>query len=226
MEKSESRMISDLIGSAEEELDYKEAILAEDKKMGGGLKGRQAQMRSKLEKEYNVNLTNLKKEEVNKEMESTKKDVVKLAKAADTKAVTPKVDLEQVEAKARGYLEELEAVGHIDGMACELEIVHEGYLNLKSKSRLICGIKYRVCGDEVTYSLVARENYKDFSKSLQGKYSPGNWNILFNLTGSGSIQKLSPIISASLEKYRKAKPVAKVAKAVTKPKNKKIVRHI
>ena len=222
--KEGKEVISLLNELADEGLGYHDTGEEEENKMRGGLKKRQEKVVKAIGKEYNINLTNLKKEEVNKGMKSTK-DVVKITETTNTKAVTPTVDLKEVEAKAIGYLKELETVGHIDGLACELETVHEGYLNLKSKSRLICGIKYRVCGDKVTYSLVARESYKDFSKSLQGKYSPGNWNVLFSLTDSDSIQKYLPIISASLEKYRKAKPVAKVAEVAVK-KNKPIRKTI
>lgn len=210
----------------EEELDCRSAIKAEDKKFNGRrLKERQEKVKSDLEKEYNVNL---KEEKITKggteEMGSTK-DVVKLTKAADTKAVTPEVDvnIEEVEEKAEGFLKELEA--ELGDVKYELERVHIGLLKIKSNNRFIFGIRYSICGNKVTYSFVAKENYKNFSKQLQGKYSPGNWNVLFPIDGNG-IKKFSLIIGELSEKYRvKTKPVAKVAKPALK-KNKKIKRTI
>jgi len=208
----------------EEGLDYKSAIKAEDKKFNGRrLKERQEKVKEGLEKEYHINLTN-KKEGGTEEMKSTK-DVVKLTETANTKAVTPKVDVntKEVEEKAEGFLKELEA--ELGDVKYELERVHIGLLKIKSNNRFIFGIRYSICGNKVTYSFVARENYKNFSKQLQGKYSPGNWNILFPIDGNG-IKKFSLIIGESSEKYRaKAKPVAKVAKPAPK-KNKPIRRHI
>lgn len=208
----------------EEELDYKSAIKAEDKKFNRRrLKERQEKVKESLEKEYHINLTN-KKEGGTEEMKSTK-DVVKPTKAANTKAVTPKVDvnIEEVEGKAEGFLKELEA--ELGDVKYELERVHIGLLKIKSNNRFIFGIRYSICGNKVTYSFVARENYKNFSKQLQGKYSPGNWNVLFPIDSNG-IKKFSLIIGELSEKYRaKAKPVTKVAKPALK-KNKKIKRTI
>lgn len=170
---------------------------------------RQRSIREKLEKEFKVGL----EEEKTKEGGTKKMKKQSGVKTKMATKVVPPVDLETVEDQAVKYLEELKEVANFDGIKYELEKVHTGLLNFRRDKKLIFGIRYSVCRDKVTYSLVAKEGFKNFSKSLKGHYSPGNWDILFDLTNSDDIKKFTPIIEESLAKYRKAEqPKAKAKK--------------
>ncbi len=178
------------------ELDYKKALLAEDKKHErGSLRVRQKKVVASIMEDLNS------KEGGNKKM-AVKKGGVKIAKKT-TKDVPPnKVNMLQIGEKAEGFLRGLET--GLDGIKYELEKVYICELNFRQNSRLIFGIRYRVCGNEVTYSLVTKETFKNFSKELQAHYAPGNWNVLFDFTNGENISKFDPIIQASLEKLKKA----------------------
>jgi len=197
---NKEKLVNGLNVMAEEEFNYKKAITKEDQKFKkGDLKARQSVVNADLERIYGVDLNN--KEGGTKKM--AVKGGVKIAKT--TKKVVPpkKVDLDAVRLKAMGYLEEVEKVADFDNIKYELEKVNIGILQFKQNSRLIFGVMYAVYGEKVSYSLVAREPFKNFSKELQGKYQPGNWNVLFNLDNSDDIKKFTPIIEASVEKLRK-----------------------
>jgi len=170
---------------------------------------RQRSIREKLEKEFRVRLEEENKKEGGTEKMANKQSGVKTKMA--TKVVPP-VDLKAVEDQAFKYLEELKEVADFNGIKYELEKVHTGLLNFRQNSRLIFGIRYSVCGDKVTYSFVAKENFKNFSKSLKGHYSPGNWDILFDLTNSDDIKKFTPIVEESVAKYRKVEQLKAKAK--------------
>ncbi len=179
------------------ELDYKKAILAEDKKHErGSLRVRQKKVVDSIMEDLKNN-----KEGGNSEMAVNKGGVKQ--KQTTKKVVPPKVNMETVKLQALSYLNEIEKAADFNGIKYELEKVNIGILNFKKNSRLIFGIRYAVCGDKVNYSLVARETFKNFSKSLQGKYQPGNWNVLFDLNNSDDIKKFTPIIEASIEKLKK-----------------------
>ncbi len=197
MAKAKSNMkklVNGLDEMAEEELDYKKAITKEDKRIG--LKARQEKVVAKIMEDLNT------KEGGTKQM-TVKGGVKQTTKAKVVKVVPPKVDLHKVGEEAEGFLRGLEP--GLDGVKYELEKVYIGEINFRQNSRLIFGIRYRVCGNEVTYSLVAKETFKNFNKELQGKYAPGNWNVLFNFTNGDDIKKFNPIIKASLEKLKKVK---------------------
>lgn len=205
-----AKLVNGLNEMAEGEFNYKKAIVAEDQKFGKGLRARQKKVVADLEEEFGVGLTNSKKG-------GTKEMAVKggvKTKVATKKVVPPKkVDLNAVKLKAMDYLEEVEKVADFGNIKYELEKVNIGILQFKQNSRLIFGVMYAVYGDKVSYSLVAREPFKNFSKSLQGKYQPGNWNVLFNLDNSDDIKKFTPIIEASVEKFKKVEqPKAKTNK--------------
>jgi len=203
-------LLNDLAAEETGGLDYKKAIIEEDKKFkeGGlkevkgladvGLEARKAKVREKLEKEYGKNLT---KEGGTTKVKSQKGGVKQ--KQTTKKVVPPKVNMLLIGEKAEGFLRGLEP--DLDGVKYELEKVYIGELNFKQNSRLIFGIRYRVCGNQVTYSLIAKETFKNFSKQLQGKYAPGNWNVLFDFSNGNDLSKFTPIIKASLEKLKKAK---------------------
>ncbi|MBA7515649.1 hypothetical protein ES705_07691 [subsurface metagenome] len=200
-----------------EELDYRKAIIAEDKKIG--LKERQKNVVAVIEKEFGVGLTNSKEggteKMANKKggvKQNTKTKVDNLRKLL--KVVPPgEVDLETVKLKAMSLLEEVEKAADFGNIKYELEKVNIGILNFKQNSRLIFGVRYAVCGDKVSYSLVTKETFKYFSKELHGKYAPGNWNVLFDLNNSDDIKKFTPIIEASIEKIKKTElPRDKVKK--------------
>jgi len=200
MAKAKSNMkklVSGLNEMADKEFNYKKAILIEDQKFGkGSLKERQKKVVDSIMEDLNI------KEGGTKQMKPNKGGVK--TKVATKKVVPPnKVNMLQIGEKAEGFLRGLET--GLDGVKYELEKVYIGEVSFKQNSRLIFGIRYRVCGDKVTYSLVAKETFKNFSKELQGKYSPGNWNILFDFTNGDDIKKFNPIIKASLEKLKKAK---------------------
>ena len=206
MIKSESGIISDLIDGAEGQLDYHKAIKAEDKRIGkGSLKVRQKKVVKGI-------MEDLKNNEEGGTGKMTVKGNIKIAKTTK-KVVPPKVNLETVKLQAMSFLEGLEKVADFGNIKYELEKVNIGILNFKQNSRLIFGVRYSVCGDKVTYSLVTKETFKNFSKELQGKYSPGNWNILFDFVNGNDIKKFNPIIQASIEKLKKTElPKDKVEK--------------
>jgi hypothetical protein len=187
------------------ELDYKKAILVEDKRHErGSLRVRQKKVVKEIMEDLNSKEGGNKKMAVKKGgvKQNTKTKVANLRKLL--KVVPPKeVDLETVKLKAMNYLEEVEKAADFGNIKYELEKVNIGILNLKQNSRLIFGVRYAVCGDKVGYSLVTKETFKNFSKELQGKYSPGNWNVLFDLNNDSDISRLTPIIEASIEKLRK-----------------------
>ena len=194
------KLIDGLNEMAEEEFNYKKAITKENEKIGLGV--RQKKVVANLEKEFGVGLTN-SKEGGTKEMKSNKGGV-KTKVATKVKVVPPKkVDMNAVKLQAMSLMEEVEKVADFGNIKYDLEKVNIGILNFKQNSRLIFGVRYAVCGDKVSYSLVAREPFKNFSKELQGKYQPGNWNVLFDLNNGDDIKKFTPIIEASIEKLKK-----------------------
>lgn len=185
------------------DLDYQKAIILEDRKFDkGNLGARQKKVNAGLEKEFGIKLNEgggTKQMTVKggvKQEQTTKANVVKTV-------VPPKCNLLKIGEKAEGFLRKLET--GLDDIKYSLEKVYTGELNFRQNSRLIFGIRYRVCGNEVTYSLVTKETFKNFSKELQGKYAPGNWNVLFDFTNGENLSKFNPIIQASLEKLSKAK---------------------
>lgn len=191
-----------------EELNYKKAIIAEDERLG--LRARQKKVVVAIEEEFGVGLTNSKEGGSNQMTvkggvkQNTKAKVDTLRKLL--KVVPPKdVNLEAIKLKAMSLLEEVEKAADFGNIKYELEKVNIGILQFKQNSRLIFGVRYAVCGDKVSYSLVTKETFKNFSKELQGAYAPGNWNVLFDLTNGDDISKFNPIIKASLEKLKKAK---------------------
>jgi hypothetical protein len=187
------KLVKGLNVMAEEELNYKKAITKEDERIG--LKVRQEKVVASIMEDLNT------KEGGTDQM--TVKGGVK-TKVVTKKIVPPKeVDLKAVQEKCSGFLKGLET--GLDGVKYEMEKVLIGELNFRQNSRLIFGIRYRVCGNEVTYSLVTKETFKNFNKELQGKYSPGNWNVLFDFSNGNDLKKFNPIIQASLEKLLKAK---------------------
>jgi len=202
------KLVKGLNEMAAEEFNYKKAITKEDERIG--LRARQKKVVAAIEEEFGVGLTNSKEGGTGqmtakggvKQKQTTKAKVDTLRKLL--KVVPPKeVDLEAVKLKAMSLLEEVEKAADFGNIKYELEKVNIGILNFKQNSRLIFGVRYAVCGDKVSYSLVAREPFKNFSKTLQGKYQPGNWNVLFDLNNSDDIKKFSPIIEASVEKLKK-----------------------
>ncbi|MBA7589421.1 hypothetical protein ES708_31506 [subsurface metagenome] len=209
MRKSDSGIISDLIDGAEEELDYRKAIKAEGRRIDkGNLKVRQKKVVKGIMEDLNNKEGGTGKMEVKGGVKQTTK-----AKVVKKTVVPPKVNLETVKLQAMSFLEGLEKVADFGNIKYELEKVNIGILNFKQNSRLIFGVRYSVCGDKVTYSLVTKETFKNFSKELQGKYSPGNWNILFDFVNGNDIKKFNPIIQASIEKLKKTElPKDKVKK--------------
>ena len=203
------KLVTGLNEMATEELDYKESIRKEDAKFSGSLKQRQEKVVKAIEEDLGIKLT---KEGGNgqmtvkggvKQKQTTTKKVVKV--------VPPKVDMLKIREKAEGFLKGLET--GLDGVKYELEKVYTGELNFRQNSRLIFGIRYRVCGGEVTYSLVTKETFKNFSDKLHGQYSPGNWNVLFDFTNGDDLSKFKPIIEASIAKLKKTElPRDKVKK--------------
>ena len=191
------------------ELDYKKEILAEDKRHErGSLRLRQKKVVKEIMEDLNSKEGGNSEMAVNKGGVKQKQNTKTFEKVATLrkllKVVPPKeVDLETVKLKAMNYLEEVEKAADFGNIKYELEKVNIGILNLKQNSRLIFGIRYAVCGDKVSYSLVTKETFKNFSKELQGKYAPGNWNVLFDLNNSDDIKKFTPIIEASIEKLKK-----------------------
>ena len=191
------------------DLNYKEAINAENKRFNYvNLKSRQKKVVAKIMEDLKIN------EEGGQETMTVKGGVKTKTKVATKKVVPPKVNLLQIGEKAEGFLRDLET--DLDSVKYEIEKVHIGEISLKQNSRLIFGIRYRVCGNEVTYSLVTKETFKNFNKELQGKYAPGNWNCLFDFADGNDIKKFDPIIQASLEKLKKAKTEPPKAKAKKK----------
>ncbi|MBA7516037.1 hypothetical protein ES705_08082 [subsurface metagenome] len=190
------KLVNGLNEQAEEEsFNYKKAITKENEKIG--LEARQKKVVKEIMEDLNT------KEGGTEQMKSNNKGSVK-TKVATKKVVPPKeVDMLQIGEKAEGFLRGLET--GLDSIKYELEKVYIGELNFRQNSRLIFGIRYRVCGDEVTYSLVTKETFKNFSKELQAHYAPGNWNVLFDLNNGNDLSKFDPIIKASLEKLSKAK---------------------
>lgn len=189
---------------AGEKLNYKKAITKENAKFSGDLKARQEEVVKKIMEDLKTKEGGTEQMTVKggvKQKQTTKKVV---------NVVPPKVDLEKVGKEAEVLLKGLEK--NLDGIKYVLENVYTGFLSFRQKSRLIFGIRYRVCGNQVTYSLVTKESFKNFSKSLQGSYQPGNWDVQFDLNGEG-VSKFSPIIEASIAKLKKAeKPKTKVKK--------------
>lgn len=196
--------------------------------MKTNLQQRQADTVAGIEKNLGINLsvTNLNKGGgVKKTMK--KQDVVTKVKEKKATNVTP-VDLEKAEAQAKKFLAELS--GGFDG--AEVEEVRTLSYHIKLKSKILVGVKCLVAGGKATYFLVVPESLKNFSDTLQGKYSINNWLGEFPL--DGSIKKYNPIIKSVEGKFLKAKVVAKpVAKAkvvakVAKPakKNKPIKKTI
>ena len=195
------KLVNGLNVMAEEEsFNYKKAITKENEKIG--LEARQKKVVASIMEDLNT------KEGGNSEMAVNKGGVKQTTKAKVVKVVPPKeVDLKAVQEKCSGFLKGLET--GLDSIKYELEKVHIGEISFKQNSRLIFGIRYRVCGNEVTYSLVTKETFKNFNKELQAHYAPGNWNVLFDFSNGNDIKKFNPIIQASLEKLKKAKDVRK-----------------
>ncbi|MBA7613411.1 hypothetical protein ES703_20660 [subsurface metagenome] len=191
------KLVNGLNVMAEEEsFNYKKAITKENEKIG--LEARQKKVVASIMEDLNT------KEGGNSEMAVNKGGVKQTTKAKVVKVVPPKeVDLKAVQEKCSGFLKGLET--GLDSIKYELEKVHIGEISFKQNSRLIFGIRYRVCGNEVTYSLVTKETFKNFNKELQAHYAPGNWNVLFDFSNGNDIKKFNPIIQASLEKLKKAK---------------------
>ena len=172
------------------ELDYKKALTKENEKIG--LEVRQKKVVASIMEDLNTKEGGTEQMKVKVKQKQTTK-----------KVVPPKVNLLQIGEEAEGFLRGLEP--GLDSIKYSLEKVYIGEFNFRQNSRLIFGVRYRVCGNEVTYSLVTKETFKNFNKELQGKYSPGNWNVLFDFTNGNDIKKFSPIIKASLEKLKKVK---------------------
>jgi len=198
---------------------YKEAIIAEDKRFGG------KDYRARQKKVVAGIMEDLKNNEEGGQETMTVKGGVKTKTKVATKKVVPlKVDIVKQEQKAISILSELKSSINCNNIKLELAQTKASYCSFVKGNRIIFGIRYGVNGKIGIYFKITEKEFTEHLPTFKGSYI--NQFAEYVLPSEKDVLKFKPLAELAVQNIPKPKPVAKVVVKKAVKKNKEIKRTI